>query len=47
MKKKKKKAESRPGRTDVVFHSPKHVKQHCDGNLILPVLKKDTTSKIP
>ena len=34
------------GETGVAFHSPKHVKQHCDGNLIPPVFRKDTTSKI-
>ena len=29
------------GETGVTFHSPKHVKQHCDGNLI------QFTEKIP
>ena len=33
------------GETGVPFHSPKHVKQHCDGNFPT-VFRKDTTSQI-
>jgi hypothetical protein len=32
------------GETGVAFHSPEHVKQHCDGNFP-PVLKRITLRK--